>query len=122
MSLQLQTLQLKKNTLIIDAHPVQVSEYIGTIKKTEEALKAEKDSTVFRTGIVVQEGIQDLEVREKFINSSGDIPETFVNCIVLFSARGVDPIDVPVEGVQCPVLINTEYLIAIIDETRSTPY
>ena len=118
--LQLQTIKLKRNTLLIEAHPVEVSEYIGTIKKTEERIEVEKASRVFRTGKVVLEGIQDdnnLTLLENFGER-----KTFVGETILFMAPSVNPLDIPIEGLNQPVIINSEYLISIIDESKSTPY
>lgn len=121
MALQLQTLQLKKNTLIIDAHPVEIDDS-GVIKKTPKEIEDLKALRVWRTGIVVAEGFQEEEIRKSFRVGNNEIPITFKKEIVLFMANGVNPIDVPIEGVNSPVLINTEYLISIIDESKSSPY
>lgn len=121
MALQLQTLQLKKNTLIIDAHPVEIDD-TGVIKKSIEAIEAEKAMRVWRTGKVVAEGYQDISTKLQFCEPNGDGIMSYINKTVLFMANAVNPIDVPIEGVTTPVLINTEYLISIIDESKSTIY
>lgn len=119
--LQLSQLQLKKNQIIIAAHPVEIDEKIGSVVKTEQQIKDEKAARWFRTGEVVGEGTQDREVLDMFPNKDGSARLTYLGSTVLFMAPSVNPIDVPIEGVQQPVLMNTEYLIAIIDESNS-PY
>lgn len=120
--LQLSQLQFKKNHLIISAHPVEINEKIGSVLKTEEQKKMEKLTQVFRTGTVVAESLQEREVLDLFPIKDGTARLSYLGEIVLFMAPSVDPIDLPIENVDQAVLIKTEYLISLIDESAGSSY
>lgn len=120
--LQLETIKLPNDLLLIDEHPVVVQETTAGIKTmSEEEIKHEKLTKRIRTGTVIKEGVQSQESFDRFGNITPTL-NTFVGQTVMYMAMSVDPIDIAIEGVAIPVTTRSNYLLSIIDESVASPY
>lgn len=122
--LLLKQLNLKKNILLIEAHPIIVKKTtVSGIHKTNEIISAEEKAQRYRTGTVVLEGEIDEEILASFI-LKGKKLTTLLNSTVLFDASVADKVDFNIEQKNdkgTPIFMNADYLMGIIDEDADVP-
>ena len=115
------SIKLKNNLIVVDEHPVVVNETVGGVLRPEEEIKKEKQSRLIRTGVIKLAGTIDTEVIDKLSTSSfkGKIfqQEGLIGQTVLYSVHAVEqPLDVPIEDISKPVLLNLGYIYAFLDD------
>lgn len=112
------SIKLKNNFIVVDEHPVVVAETIGGVMRSEEDIKREKQSRTIRTGVVKLAGHIEDSILESLSPSltKGKL-EQLVGSTVIYSVHAVEtPIDVPVEGIERPLLLNIAYIIGFIED------
>lgn len=116
------SIKLKNNFIVVDEHPVVVvAETIGGVMRAEEDIKREKQSRTIRTGVIKLAGYVEDSILESLSPSltKGKL-EQLVGNTVIYSVHAVEtPIDVPVEDVTRPVLLNIAYIIGFIEDEVS---
>lgn len=118
--LKLNQFQLKKNILLIEEYPVQVEEMVNGVHRSKEDIERERQMKSFRIGKVIAEGSIDEETLST-LSSKGKQLTTLIGQDVMYTANGVEVLDVAIDNQTRVVTTKAEYLFCIIvDETITT--
>ena len=114
--LDVNSIKLKQDILLVDEMEVVVSETSGGVQLTKEEIDHRKKSRVVRFGTIVSTG----DITEDVLQSSsfkGKQKEELVGKIVMYTVHSVDTlIDSPIDNVKRPILIRLDYIYAEIQE------
>jgi hypothetical protein len=114
------SIQLKNNLIVVDEHPVEVSETAGGVMRPKEDIEKERRSRTIRTGTIKLVGHIDDEVLEKLTTSStkGKLDQ-LIGKTILYGVHAIEqPLDIPIEGIERPILMNISYIFAFLEDEQ----
>jgi hypothetical protein len=109
--LQLSQIKLLQDAIFVEEHPVLVKETVNGITRDPNEVKRERETRLYRTGVVILQG----EFSQKVIEEVG---KDLIGKTVIYTANMAEVVDLPIVGVARLISLQAFYINGFIEDAK----